>query len=182
MEREHDALATLEFLDAVRTATRSRIALFWFPMAIFGCVSLGAAVVSIAWGLEAVGLYWVVVGIPAGILTAWHYQRSESAAGLTTSAVPHLLVVGVLAFGAFALPVVVPNDPAWAIALWVGAGYLAFSALERSQTIAVVALSFVGLGALFWQLEIPGETAWFSSLSGTVLLIGASVSRPRSVL
>ena len=179
MDADHEAWRTVEYLDSVTAATRSRLSLFWFPMAVFGLISIGAAVCAVVLGNGALGLFWFATGFPASLLTFRWYQNAEEAQGLVTSAAGHLLVVAVLSLGTFGLPLVVSGDPAWALALWTGAGYLAFAWLERSQAVAAVGTIFIVLGLFFWQVVVPHETALVSALTGITLLTAAAATRPR---
>jgi len=147
-------------------------------MALFGTVSVAAAVAAVLFGHSAVGILWFVLGIPAGIATAKHYAISEDSSGLSTGSSGYFAVVAVLALGTFGLPIFLQGDPAWAIALWTGTCYLGFSWLERSATIAAVASTFLILGVVFLQRDFPNELAWFSALSGAALLVGAFFARP----
>ncbi len=179
MDPDHEAWRTVEYLDSVTAATRSRLSLFWFPMAVFGLISIGAAVCAVVLGNGALGVFWFATGLPASLITARWYQNTEEAQGLVTGAAGHLFVVGVLSLGTFGLPLVISGDPAWALALWTGASYLAFAWLERSQAVAAVGIIFILLGLLFWQLTVPHETALVSALTGITLLTAAAATRPK---
>ncbi len=182
MSWEPDELRrTAEFVESVAASTRSRLSLFWFPMAAFGLVTLGAAVFALIGDPSWLGIYWMVAGSVAGFATARHYRRSESEMGLVRPAWPYLLSAAVLGAGAFAMPLIVSPDPAWAISVWTGFGYSLFAWLERSATVALVAAVFIGLGMAFRAVEVGNETALVSGLSGIVLLVGAANLAPKEV-
>ncbi len=180
MSWEEDELRrTAEFVEAVTASTRSRLTLFWFPMAAFGTVTLGAALLAVVGDPSWLGVYWMVIGPVAGFATARHYRQSELEMGLVRPTWPYLLSAAVLAAGAFVMPLLVSPDPAWAISAWTGFGYSLFAWLERSVTVALVAGLFVGVGLIFRTVEVGNETALVSGLSGIVLLVGAAVLSPK---
>ncbi len=176
---DYELRRTAEFVESVTASTRSRLTLFWFPMAAFGFVTVGAAVFAVIGDPSWLGVYWLATGPVAGLATARHYRRSELEMGLIRPAWPYLLSAAVLGAGAFAMPLVVTPDPAWAISVWTGFGYSLFAWLERSPTVALVAGSFVGLGMTFRTIEVSNETALVSALSGIVLLVGSANLSPK---
>lgn len=178
---EDELRRTSEFIDAVAASARDRLANFWFPMAAFGVVTIGAAIFAVVIDPAWLGLYWLVAGSVASIATTMHYQRRELEIGLGSEAWPYYAAAAFLASGAFALPFLVA-DPAWAISIWIGIGYFLFALIERSSVVALVAATFVVLGLVFVNIDVQHETAWLSAIWGLVLLAGAAVISPKELL
>lgn len=160
---------TLRFVDDVGTSTRSHLQLFWFPLLVFGVVSLGAAVVEVIGTGFTVGLYWMVCGVVGGMLTSRHYERREDDLGLIRDAKPYLVIVALLAIGAFVLPII--TFPGWPNAIWVGMCYLAFAWLERNIFVGWAAALMVALGVVFSIVDVSHEPAWISVATGLVLIL-----------
>lgn len=182
MRPVRSAWGTVEFVDSVTSATRNQLSLFWYPMLVFGVLSLIAGFVAFLGGVTAAGVVWFIGGPIGSIATTVHYQRSTESIGLRTDATPSFVIVALLALGTFTLPFVVGGDPAWAISLWTGTCYLGFAWLERSRAVAAVAATFLSLGLAFIAVSVPVEFGWFSLISGAALLVGGTHARPRRVI
>ena len=164
MEARH-AADTLRHVQRLRRRTRATLASVWFPLALFGALTLAsAAVVWTAWG-PAVGAYWAAAGPLGGAGTAAYYRGRERALGLEGPWVPHAVTaVGIIAgcFLAAGLGQALDSEATIAVApaLVVSAGYLAFAWLDRSPVLAAVATALAGAVAALSAASLePRELA-----------------------
>jgi hypothetical protein len=172
-----DALAEI---DRVRQRTRSDLQAFWFPLVLFGGLTLVSVPVALLAGWAA-AVFWAVAGPVGGGVVAHYDYRRETRLGLTRSGLPYVLTAVGLMAGAFVLPAITTGRMREvAAAFAVAAGYLVFAALERSWTVAAVAagMAAVAAAALASGVERPGLIAW--TVIGVVMLGTGLVLRGRS--
>lgn len=158
-----EAAATLEHLEAVRHRTRRQLQSFWFPMALFGAITLlSLPFAPIADGIGA-AVFWAVAA-PAGVAAiAVHYHRREKRLGASQPAAPYLVTAAAMTVGAFLLPFLAP-EPAREVAsaFAIAAGYFAFAWIERRAQLAWLALLMAGAAAaaIVVDVEYGGLIAW----------------------
>lgn len=148
------AAQTLELLEGIRARTRADLGSAWFPLVVFGVLTLASSPVIVLAGPAAFGWYWTVVGPVGGVIVGGYYAIGQRRKGiLAPSGWPLVIAVAILAgtlglgwYGATAgSPLLAAVGPP----LIVAGGYLAFSWLGRDVLLAVVALGLAGLtGAL----------------------------------
>jgi len=172
-------LTTVDFIDAVVEHTRARGAVFWFPMIVFGTISLAAALVALVAGYEWIGLHWMIFGPIGGFVTTRFYTRHERLQGLIRSALPYFALVVFLAAGNFLLALTADGDPGAATTIWTGICYLGFAALERSSTIALSAGALVACGFMLLAADVADPSATGAAFTGLALLIGGFTLRRR---
>jgi len=135
-----DAHDVLLHIESVERRTRNVLRAFWFPLVVFGILTLLSAPVQWAWSGATVAAFWAVAGPLGGAGVGWYYRSRELRLGLGTSATPFVLtVVGLLA-GTFILPMLTTGDLQEVVSVFaVAAGYLVFAWLDRSRTLAGLA-------------------------------------------
>ena len=152
------AADTLQQVERVRRRTRSDLSSFWFPLVLFGALTLvGAAVVGLA-GTRALGAYWALAGPAGSVVTGYYYWRRERRLGVEGPALPYVvtavaMVVGALLAGGLGSASGSELAAASGPNLVVAAGLLMFSWLERSAALAALA---GGLAALTLALAASG--------------------------
>ncbi len=131
--------------EGARRQARSSLASHWFPMILFGALSLASVFVLEFWSWVAMAALWVV-GAPLGsIATSLWYARRYQQVGVRSKAWPYVgvamaLIVGCIAFGwageggplSYAGPLFL-----------IGLAYLFFARLYRSWAVAVLAAAMV---------------------------------------
>lgn len=142
--QQEEAARTLREVEALRRRTGSVARSFWFPMVLFGALSLASAPLCAISGDVAIGLFWTIAGPTGGVLTVRYYRKRESTLGVRVASAPYLLTgaaitAGATLFGVLGSGVLQSAGPALVIA----AGYLVFARLDHSRALALVA---VGLG------------------------------------
>ncbi len=161
------ARTTLDEVDRLRSDARHRLDHAWFPLILFGLLTLASAGVVALFGESALGLFWLVAGVGGGIACGWHAQRTEERRGLSRPGLPYVLLAGVLlvsalllgAFGTGAVQVAGPP-------LVVAVAYLGFAVLERSVAIAVTA-AFLGAATIaIAVIDVAEPTIWLALLFG----------------
>lgn len=172
-----EAARTLQDIERLQSKTRADLRSFWFPLVLFGTLSLLAAGVVMVAGGPVQGIFWMVAGPGGGALTAWHYSRRERRLGVRGPAAPFIMVgIGIMAgaFGAGALGSMLGADIVSAVGppVMVSIGYLVFAWLERSPLLAACA---AGLGALAVGLGVinpgPEHAALILALAFGIVLL-----------
>lgn len=166
-----DISQTIEAIDELRRDTRRALQSFWFPLALFGALTLlSAPFCAIADG-RAVGLFWALAGPAGGIATSLHYARRETALGLSRPAAPYIVVAVGLMAGAFVLPALTTGDLQDVVSYFaVAAGYLGFAWIERDGRIAGIA-AFIAAVPLVMLAVAPGSACLVTAVAtGSVLV------------
>lgn len=173
------AQATLAGIDDVRRRTRADLEEFWFPLVLFGSLTLlSLPVAGLGDGLGA-AVFWGVAGPAGAVAVALHYKRRELALGATRCATPYLLTAGGLMVGSFLLPAltseaVQPVASAFAIA----AGYMVFARLERSGALAALsAVMVLAAGVAIASGHDLAYLAAWATIGGAVLGTGLALRR-----
>jgi hypothetical protein len=140
--RPEEATRALREVDALRRRTLSRRRSTWYPLVLFGVLSLGAAVACEAGGDRAVALYWALAGPAGGIATGAYAYRRSLRVGVAPSPLPYVLTAVAILVGA-SLTGALSAGSARTTApyLVVAAGYLVFAWLERHPLAAVTAVA-----------------------------------------
>lgn len=159
--RQEDAVDLLDQVARVRRSTRLSVGALWFPLVLFGFLSLVSGAVSWRVGADALGAYWLVAAPIGSVATSLFYRRRERRVGLEMPAGPALLAVAVIILGAFgtgALGGALGAETLSAVGppLFVSIGYLMFARLERSLLLGGVA---AGLAVTALAVAVAGMAA-----------------------
>lgn len=174
-----EAVETIIELELVRTRVRDDLAPFsavWFPLAVFGVLTVGSALAAAWAGGSALGPFWLV-GAPLGLVLVWrHYAGLGRRLGVAASGGRGIFAVGtVLAFATYAAGALLGAvGPAYALAV----GYVAMAWLARSRLMGALGL---GLGAVTLALDLGDASrldVLLPALFGPALLVAGLVSRP----
>jgi len=173
-----DAADVLRHVESVRDQTRDLLRVFWFPLVVFGLITLASAVVQWAWAGPAVGLYWAVAGTLGGIAVGQYYRSRELRLGLSRPAWPYILTAVGIFVGAFALPMVTHGDLQEVVSTFaVAAGYLAFAWLERSGWLVGLALFMAAIPLVVLATGVDHPGAITAAVTGVALVATGLVSR-----
>jgi len=178
---------TLRDIELIRTRTQQQLNHFWFPLMLFGGLSMVSAVVGAVYGGPAVGMFWLIFGPLGGAATGLYYHKRESRLGVETNPVPWIATAIGIMVGCFAsgygggvldLPVLSTLGPLLSIA----AGYLIFGRLARSMAISVSAVVLAIAVLVMWLLGTPEVTSQIgAALYGALTFFIGFVSRRREV-
>lgn len=169
----------------VRRSARSDLRAFWFPLVLFGFITLVSGAVVARAGSEALALYWPVLGTAGGVLTGWYYARREQVMGLKGPSAPYIatavaMMVGAMLAGLLGAQYGSGLGGAVGPTMVVGAGYLAFARLERSTALAALAAVMLALaaGVAAWGMDPEPATVVLALTTGTASLLTGLVHRP----
>ena len=164
-------------VDRVRRNTRARASVMWFPLLLFGVLTLVSALVIGWYGGQALGPYWMVAGPAGGVATGIVAWRRGSRVGAVVPAGPYLVVAVFILVGA--------SIAGWAgdalgvhllsaagPSLVVSFGYLLFARLERSRALTGVAAGLMVATVAMLSTRIAPEpmAATLAVIHGTVFV------------
>lgn len=140
-------------VEGIRRRSRARASTMWFPLVLFGTLSVASAGVVLAYGGDALGLYWWVVGPVAGVATAAHAMWRGRRVGVETRWGPYValgvtILAGTSAMGAGGALVGWPMMSAVGPSLVVSGGLVLFAYLERSPLLGMLAVLLAVLAVL----------------------------------
>jgi hypothetical protein len=145
-----EAARTLTSIRATRERTRADLRAYWYPLVVFGVLTLLSTPFFELWDGAGAGLFWLVAA-PVGIaLVVRHYRRRELSVGLTSAPRPYVVTAVCLVAACFALgfgggiaddPDVANFGPPLAVAV----AYLVYAWLERTVLLALLACALAGL-------------------------------------
>jgi positive regulator of sigma E activity len=162
---------TLQEIDTLRRETRSALQSFWFPLVLFGALTLVAAPLCRVDDGAALGLFWALAGPAGAIAVGAFYARRDNDIGLSRPAWPYILAAIGLMAGAFLLPLFTSGHLQEVVSTFaVAAGYLGFAVIERDARLAGVAavLAAVPLVVLAVAPEVACTAT--AAATGSVLL------------
>lgn len=129
---------------------RADLRAYWYPLVVFGVLTLLSTPFFELWDGAGAGLFWLVAA-PAGIaLVVRHYHRRELSVGLASAPRPYVVTAVCLVAACFALgfgggiagePDVANFGPPVAVAV----AYLVYAWLERTVLLALLAIALAGL-------------------------------------
>ena len=166
MEREtmgpHGAADTLQAIERVRAETRANLRTFWFPLLVFGSLTLASAAAIVLAGPAAVGVYWSVAAPLGVVVTFRYYHRREQGLGLEARPAPYVataigMMVGCFLAGALGDQLVSSVTAMLGPNLLVSAGYLVFAYLDRSLPLAGVAIVLAGTALALQATGLDAE-------------------------
>jgi hypothetical protein len=160
----------LSDIERLRRRTRTDLHPTWFPLVVFGTLSMASAAVAVRFGPTALGFFWAVAAPLGSVATGFYYWRRQDRVGLQAPAAPYLvgaagIVLGAFLTGglggAFGAPAVSALGPP----LFVSAGYLLFARLARSRGLAAVAVVLALVTVATGVARIPSDrAAWTLAL------------------
>ena len=176
-----EASTRLRELEELRRRTRTSLQSFWYPLVVFGAITLASAPLCELAPGWALGVYWLV-GAPAGAAAvARHYRLRELELGVTGPALPYIATGAFIIAAALTSGTVggIVENEAVAVAgptLAVAAGYLVFARLERSVVLAAFAVGVAVLAVAF--AGAPHACSIQAALMGAAsVAIGAAYRR-----
>lgn len=179
---QHETDDLLAEVNRVRKQTRRALQVLWFPLVLFGSLTLISALVSSRAGSQALGLYWLVAAPLSSVAIAVFVRRRERHVGLQLPVAPALLAVAVIFVGSFASGAaadVLDTEMLSAIGppLFVSAGHLMFARLEHSVVVAAVATALAVTAlivAVAGTAPAPPATLLAVIYGGALLLTGGA--------
>ena len=167
------ALETLQRVEQLRAKTRGDLRDFWFPLVLFGGLTLASAAMALTGLPDGVGtaIFWAVAGPAGGVAVAVYYHRRELALGATRAPLPYVATsIGLMAL-AFGLPAVTRGDLREVVSVFaVAAAYAVFAWLERSPTLAGLAVFLAVVPPAVLALDVAAAGPVTAVITGAVIL------------
>lgn len=168
---QQDAAETLRDIEDKRETVRGDLRGMWFPLMLFGSLSILSAAVAWLWAGAALGVFWTVGAVVGCVSTARFYRARAAATGVHADVarpniVAILIIVGCFTSGAAFGALGFDKAAACVPFLVISAGYAAFGRLEWSPTLTVLAVLLSGLAV--WALVFPITAATASILLALV--------------
>jgi len=143
MDQTLDTSALQEFRD-LQQHTRTQLRAFWFPLILFGGLSILSAPLAEMGEGQALGIFWLIAGPVGGGVTGLYFHRRELRVGAGRNGLPYIItalgiLVGTSAAGWFGGVTGRERLSQYGPPLVVAVAYLVFARLEKS--IALAALS-----------------------------------------
>jgi hypothetical protein len=164
---ETDRLDSAEILAQVnrlRAQTSSFLRSFWFPLVLFGTLSIVSAPIPLLWGGPALGVFWAIAGPMGALVVGRYFRNRELATGLEGRQAPYIATVAFIVIGSLlagAIPGALGAERIAAVGpnLVVAAGLLAFAWLDRSRALAAFSVGLGGLAVWLWTSPLEPEVA-----------------------
>lgn len=180
-----EAARTLTSIRATRKRTRADLRSYWYPLVVFGVLTLLSTPFFEIWDGAGAGLYWLVAA-PAGIaVVARHSRRRELSTGLAPAPRPYIVTAVCLVAACFALgfgggiadePDVANFGPPLAVA----AAYLVYAWLERSVLLVVLACALAGLTVALALGDVARAIQIVALADGASFVLVGLLARTRS--
>lgn len=175
-----DARAALEQVDRLRSDARANLRAFWFPLVLFGALTVLSALPAANGDGTGVAIFWAFAGPLGGVAVGIHAYRHEQQVGLSRPPAPFIVTAVALLIAAFALPAVTSGRVQEVVSAFAVAGaYLVFARLDRSRLLVGVSvvLAVVPALALASGIEHPGAPT--AAVTGVIILATGLVARSR---
>lgn len=178
----------LQDVEQLRQRTRSHLHAIWFPLVVFGGLSMLSAAVAWRFGGAALGVFWLGAAPAGSLITGAFYRRRERRIGLEAPPAPYVIAAAGIILGAFVTGGVGGAFGAASVSaigppLCVSAGYLVFARLARSPGLAVVAAALAALDLTLAAARMqPNRAAWVLALAYGVVFVltGLTYRAPRA--
>lgn len=179
-----EAAHTLQSVRAARDATRGRLASFWYPLIVFGVLTMLSAPAFGIWDGGGVALFWLVAA-PLGTFLTIRHQRAQMLATGAVRCERSYAITGcaliAACFGLGAIGGVTGHDDIarFGPPLAISAAYLVFARLERNVRLAVLASALAAV-TIFAAIADVGHASQALAIGygGSFVLLGLS-ERPR---
>lgn len=174
----------LREIEQLRTRTQQQLDAFWFPLMLFGALTVISAIVGAVYGGVASGMFWLVAGPLGGAATGFHYYKRESRLGVESNPVPWIatavgIMVGCFATGFAGGSLELPALSTLGPLLTISAGYLIFGRLAHSMTVSVAAV-LLGLAVVvMWLAGLGERTAGYGAAVFGIVTFGIGVTSRR---
>lgn len=173
-----DPAAALHHVRSLQERTRHDLSSFWFPLVVFGVLTLVSVPFAVPDDGVAIAVFWAIAGPGGGAATGWYYHSLEQRLGVSRSGAPFVVTGGALIVAAFVLPAVTTGALQEVVSAFaVGAAYLVFAWLNRSPVLAVLGVVVMAIpgATLLAGMARPGPLV--AATTGAVMLATGLVAR-----
>ncbi len=168
----------LDEVSQVRSRTRYHLQSYWFPVTLFGAITLLSAPFTLIGDGAAVGWFWCVAGPSGGALISFYYRNRECRLGVGGPALPYILTgVGMMA-GAFLLPAIITGPAQASVSSFsIAIGYVVIGLLERSRMLAAVGLLIAAVATVVIVADVAAPGMVTALLTGAIMLATGMIRR-----
>jgi hypothetical protein len=180
-----EATGTLTSIRSTRRRTRADLRSYWYPLVVFGVLTLLSSPFFELWDGAGAGLFWLVAA-PAGIaLVMRHYRHRELTVGLASAPRPYVVTAACLVAACFALGfgggIAGEQDVAsFGPPLAVSAAYLVYAWLERAALLALLAFALAGLTIALALGDVQRANQIVAAADGASFVLVGLLARTRS--
>ncbi len=168
----------LDEVTEVRSRTRTHLQSFWFPVTLFGVITLLSAPFTLIGDGAGVAWFWCIVGPLGGALVGVYYRNREHRLGLGSPALPYVLTAVAMMAGAFLLPAFVTGPAQASVSSYsIAIGYVVFGVLERSKMLAAVGLVIAAVPTLVIAGDVANPGMVTALLTGAIMLASGMIRR-----
>lgn len=145
-----EAARTLAGIRSTRERTRSDLSSFWYPLVLFGVLTMLSTPFFWLWDGSGVGLFWLVAAPAGTAAVSRHYRRRAFSTGVTRSPRAYVITAYGLIGACFGLGfgggIAGQTDIAgFGPPLAIAVAYVIYAWLEDSPLLALVACLLGGL-------------------------------------
>lgn len=145
-----EAARTLAGIRSTRERTRSDLSSYWYPLVLFGALTVLSTPFFWLWDGGGVGLFWLAAAPAGSVAVGRYYRRRALSSGVARSPRAHIITAYGLIVACFALGfgggIGGQDDIAgFGPPLAIAAAYVIFAWLESSALLALVACLLGGL-------------------------------------
>jgi hypothetical protein len=168
----------LDEVAEVRRRTRSHLQSFWFPMTLFGALTLLSGPFTLIADGAGVAWFWCVAGPLGGAMIGIYYRNRERRLGVASPALPYVVTAVAMMAGAFILPAVVTGPAQAVVSTYsIAIGYVVFGALERSRMLAAVGVLLAVVPTVVIATDTTDPGLVVALLTGAVMLASGMIRR-----
>ncbi len=168
----------LDEVSEVRSRTRCHLQSYWFPVTLFGALTLLSAPFTLIGDGSGVGWFWCVAGPLGGALVGVYYHRREQRLGVGSPALPYIITGAAMMVGAFILPIVITGPAQASVSSYsIAIGYLVFGILERSKMLAAVGLLIAAIPTFVIAADTAAPGMVTALFTGAIMLATGMIRR-----
>jgi hypothetical protein len=168
----------LSEVSEVRNRTRTHLQSYWFPVTLFGAITILSAPFTLIGDGVGVGIFWSIVGPLGGALTGVYYRHREQRLGVGSPALPYILTAVAMMAGAFLLPVIITGPAQASVSSYsIAIGYVVFGLLERSKMLAAVGLLIATIPTVVIVTDIANPGLVTALLTGAIMMASGMIRR-----
>lgn len=168
----------LDEVSHVRSRTRYHLQSYWFPVTLFGAITLLSAPFTLIGDGAAVGWFWCVAGPSGGALVGYYYRNRELRLGVGSPALPYILTGVAMMAGAFLLPAFITGPAQASVSSFsIAIGYVVFGLLERSKMLVAVGFVIAAVPTVVIVGDVAAPGMVTALLTGAIMLSTGMIRR-----
>ena len=177
-----DPQVLLADAEGIRSRTGSLLHSYWFPLVLFGTLSVLSAPLNLIGDGRWVGLFWIVAAPLGSVATGRQSRRREERVGIAAPPLPYILTAAALILGTMVSGIgggVTGHEQLADMGpyVFIGLGYLLFARLHRSRLVAAIAVGLLIADGLMIVANAGDAGAWLAAGFGLTGIIAGLFAR-----